>query len=451
MIDFVWTLMSFIVAFSILVTVHEYGHFWVARRCGIKVEKFSIGFGRTLWTHTDRLGTEYVFALIPLGGYVKMLDERVADVPQEELHLAFSQKSVWARSAVVAAGPIANFLFAILGYWIIFLSGIPALKPVVTGVLPNTPAAEVVIDKPQKIISINQQKTETLYELNLAIAANVGASTTDVTMVDTDVPDRSKTVTLLTKDWSLPLEQQTPLHSLGFQSYTPDIFPVLSRVETNSPAQRAGLMIGDEIISINGKPFSTWQAFVNHVQASPNTKIIVEIERDGKRDVITIIPDVVHTDNRTLGKIGVAPTQAAVDPSMIIEMKYGFIDAFVRAVEKTWQLIVLSLKMLGSLIVGDISLEHLGGPISIAQSAGMSAESGWKTFVSFLVLFSVNLGIINLLPLPVLDGGHLMFYIMEIILGRPVSERTQEFSYKLGALVIFTLMSIALFNDFSRI
>ncbi|MDP5146736.1 sigma E protease regulator RseP [Shewanella sp. ULN5] len=456
MFDFLWNLGSFIIALGILITVHEYGHFWVARKCGVKVEKFSIGFGKAIWRKVGQDGTEYVVAMIPLGGFVKMLDERVEDVPADMLNQAFNRKTVWQRIAIVAAGPLANFAFAIVALYAMYLIGVPSIKPVIDSTKVNSPAAVIQLSEPQQIIAISGQDVRNWEEVNLALVGHIGNDSVDVTLAPLSrmdgIDDKGKTYQLDTREWRFDPEKESPITALGLGIFRPGINPVIAAISENSAAQIAGLMIGDTILSINQQPYKDWNSFVDVVQTSANKPLSVDIERAGELLQIEVVPQAQTNDNGdTIGIIGISPTAAQWPENMRFDLEYGMIDSVSAAVDKTWQLVVVSFKMIGKLFTGDVSVKNLSGPISIAQGAGASANYGLVYFLGFIALISVNLGIINLMPLPVLDGGHLLYYFIEVITGKPVPEKVQEIGFRFGAALLLMLMSVALFNDFARL
>ena len=456
MIDFFWSLGSFIVALGILITAHEYGHFWVARRCGVKVERFSIGFGKAIWRKVGQDGTEYVVAMIPLGGYVKMLDERVEDVPAELADQAFNRKTVWQRIAIVSAGPIANFIFAIVALYIMYLIGTPSLKPVIDSTKLDSPAGIINVVEPQQIIAVSGQKVRTWEEVNLALVGHIGDPSIELTLAPLatlsgmDMP--TKTVTLDTSAWIFDPEKTSPIISLGLGIFRPGIDPTIALVSAASAAEQAGIKVGDKLSAINGHPYSDWKAFVDVVQTSANETINMTLIRDGQVINVDVTPKAQqNSDGETIGIVGISPTQAPWPDNMRFDLEYGIVDSFIAATDKTWQLVVVSFKMIGKLFTGDVSVKNLSGPISIAQGAGASASYGLVYFLGFIALISVNLGIINLMPLPVLDGGHLLYYFVEVITGKPVPEKVQEIGFRFGAALLLMLMGVALFNDFARL
>ncbi|MFG1173651.1 sigma E protease regulator RseP [Erwiniaceae bacterium CAU 1747] len=449
MLSVLWSIAAFIVALGILITVHEFGHFWVARRCGVKVERFSVGFGKALWRRRDKQGTEYVIALIPLGGYVKMLDERVESVPPELRHQAFNNKTVLQRAAIIGAGPMANFIFAIIAYWLVFIIGVPGVRPVVGEITSNSPAATAQITPGMELKAVDGIETPDWDAVRMALVAKIGDESTTVSVAPFGSEQTSdKRIDL--RNWQFEPDKQDPVVALGIQPRGPQIETTLAQVQENSAASKAGLQAGDRIVKVSGQPLDQWQDFVTKVRDNPGTAIALQVERQGGTVDLTLTPD-INPRNKAEGFAGVVPRVIPLPDEYRTVRQYGPFAAIGEASVKTWQLMKLTVSMLGKLIVGDVKLNNLSGPISIAQGAGMSAEYGLIYYLMFLALISVNLGIINLFPLPVLDGGHLLFLAIEKIKGKPVSERVQDFSYRIGSILLVLLMGLALFNDFSRL
>lgn len=444
-----WNLGAFIVALGILVAVHEYGHFWVARRNGVKVERFSIGFGKAIWRRMGKDGTEYVLAMIPLGGYVKMLDGRVDDVPAELQDQAFNHKSVWARMAIVVAGPMANFVFAVFAFWLMFLIGVPAVKPVLNEVTTSSPAAEAGLTQGMEIIGIDGKPVRTWEEVNFALLARLGDDETRFEVQD-NVGQRSEARIDLA-NWQFDPDQESPISALGLVPVGPQLKLTVAQVVDNGPASAAGVQPGDVLQAINGEPLTDWRQLVNQVQASPEIKMELEVLRNGQRLSLALTPERRESADRVFGYAGVAPEVQPVADEYRFDLRYGPLDAIGAGIGRTWDLTVLTFQMLGKLVTGVVSVDNLSGPISIAKGAGATAEYGLVYFLGFMALVSVNLGIINLLPLPVLDGGHLLFYLVEAVTGRPVPEKIQEIGFKIGAALLMMLMGLALFNDFARL
>lgn len=439
--SFLWSLGSFIIAIAVLVSVHEYGHFWAARKCGIKVHRFSIGFGKVIWKRIDKYGTEFAVSMIPLGGYVKMLDGRNEVVLAEQKSQAFDSKSVLQRSFVIIAGPLANFIFAIFAYWVIYLYGMPTVKPVIESITPSSIAAQAHIEPNTQILAVDGEETQDWETINMLLATKMGESNVEITLSPFNSNIEQQRTLNLT-NWIFDPEKESAFEALGIMPMRPKIEMVLSKVVQNSPAENAGLQIGDKILKENLTALP-WQDFIKQVEQGESFSI--KVERNGETLDKTITP--VRNQN---GKwfVGVSPTLTKLADEYRTELKYGILESLQKGIEKTGQLSLLTLKILGKLLTGDLSLNNLSGPISIAKGAGASANIGLVYFLSFMALISVNLGIMNLFPLPVLDGGHLVFLTMEAVKGKPVSERVQSICYRIGAALLLSLTVFALFNDF---
>lgn len=452
MTGILWNFASFVIALGILVAVHEFGHFWVARRCGVRVEKFSIGFGKSIWSRIGKDGTEYSVSIIPLGGYVKMLDGRVDDVPASEQQFAFDKKPLLQRSAIVAAGPAFNFAFAIFAYWLVFLIGVPAVKPVVGQVTPQSIAAEAGLQPGMELIEVSGVKTRDWESVNMGLIAHIGDQRMTLTVTTPERVGSSEIKTLDLTEWQFDPERESALTSLGFRPYTPEIQSVLTNVADDGAAARAGMQVGDEIIAIGGFESPSWEQVVEVIQSSAGIPIEVSVAREGTTVNVTLVPD--SRSERGLGDVGfagIAPQISEWPQDYRFDLQYGVFESVGKAVEKTGQVIGLTVTMLKKLIVGDVGLNNLSGPISIAQGAGATADYGLVYFLGFLALISINLGIINLVPLPMLDGGHLLFFAVEAVTRRPVPEKIQEMGYRVGGMIIFALMAVAIFNDFARL
>lgn len=451
MMGILWNLGTFLLALGILIAAHEFGHFWVARRCGVYVERFSIGFGKSLWRKVGKDGTEYTLAMIPLGGYVKMLDERVDDVPADKKHMAFNNKPLWQRSAIVAAGPMANFLFAIFAYWVVYLIGIPAVRPIIGDVAPQSIAAEAGISSGMELKSISGIKTADWESANMAMISHIGDKEMVITVTEPN-NDYEVQRTLNLTTWSFDPESERVLTSLGIAPYSPAITLSISQLVEDGAAIDAGFRLNDKIVAIDNTPITQWQEVVDAVRSHPEQALLFDLEREGQRVSVTLTPKSKKLANDELiGYAGFAPEVEAWPESYRINLQFGPIEAVGKATEKTWQLVTLTFDMVTKLVTGDVALKNLSGPISIAKGAGMTADYGLVYFLGFLALISVNLGIVNLLPLPVLDGGHLMFFAVEAVTRRPVPERIQDFGYRVGSAILVALMAVALFNDFTRL
>ena len=450
MFDFFWNLGSFILALGILVTVHEYGHFWVARKAGVKVLRFSIGFGKSLLKWHDKYNTEYVIAAIPLGGYVKMLDERVDEVPANQRHLSFNAKSVQARIAIVAAGPMANFLFAIFALAVMYMVGVQTIKPVVGSVVEGSRAEQAGIMPTQQIIKIGDDDISNWQDATFSLMSHLGDKSVAVTLRNENYQQTVQTLNL--DGWKLDQQDVPPLSSLGIVPFRPQATLVIAAITKNSAAEQANLQVNDVILAVNGETMSSWQQLVNLITQSANKSLQFSVKRQDSIKTITVTPKSrVVSNGIEQGFLGVAPVVEQWPDDFVETRHYGPLDSIVLGTKETWRLITLSFDMIGNLITGQMSVKNLSGPVGIAVGAGTSVSYGLVAFLSFLALISVNLGVFNLLPLPVLDGGHLMYYIIELFRKKPVSEKTQEFGFKVGALLLIFLTCFALFNDVSRL
>lgn len=447
----IWNLLSFIVALGVLITVHEFGHFWVARKNGVLVKRFSIGFGKALLSWRDKQGTEFVIAAIPLGGYVRMLDERVDPVLPQFKDLAFNHKTVWQRMAIIAAGPAANFIFALFALWLMYLLGVQTMRPVIAEVAPQSIAAQAGMQAQQQIIAVNQHKASDASSVNLLLVEQLGRDTITLGLLDV-ATQQQRSVTLNTADWQFDPEKQTVFDSLGLVLARPQVLTEIAAVAPDSAAQRAGLLVNDKILAIDDKQISDWQHLQQIISNAPEQQLSLQVLRDGRQLTLQVTPErVMAADGFSSGVLGISPKVSDWPEGVLYTQRYGVVDAMAAGAAHTWQLTRLSFAMIGKLLTGDVSVKHLSGPISIAQGAGTTASIGLVAFLSFLALISVNLAVINLLPLPVLDGGHLMYMLLELIRGKPVSEKTQEIGFRFGALILLMLMGIALLNDISRL
>lgn len=440
-----------VVVLGLLITIHEFGHFWVARRCGIRVLRFSVGFGKPLISRVDRHGTEFALAAIPLGGYVKMLDEREGPVDPAEQHLAFNRQHVFKRIAVVAAGPFANFVLAVLAYWIMFMVGTTAVVPMIGEVSPNSPAARAGLESGQEIVAIEGRQTRAWSDVNLALVAEIGANDT-LAFQMRNKQGRLETHHLPVESFMARQDPPEPLTTLGFMPWRPDVAPLIGQVLDGSPAAAAGLQAGDRVVAINDQPISQWDALVSRVQASPDTPIDMTIERNERRLHLTVTPQARGEEGVVQsGYIGAAAGAISWPDEYQRTLAWGPIGAAGQALTRTAEMTSLTIGSIGKMITGLISPSNLSGPITIARVAGESARSGVETFISFLAYLSISLGVLNLLPVPVLDGGHLVYYFIEAIRGRPVSERVQAVGLRIGMALIASLMLMAFYFDIMRL
>lgn len=435
-----------------LIAIHEFGHYWVARKLGVKVLVYSIGFGPTLlkWT-SKKSGIQYQLSALPLGGYVKMLDEREGDVAEADLPYAFNRQSPWKRIAIVAAGPLINLLFAIVLFWILFLPSQEQLNTRIGKVLPNTPAAQVDLHVGDKVLTVDGEQTSTWEKLNFALVDRAGETGQILMTVDRDGTQKSVALPIhnFLKDQS-----QSALDILGFLPYRPQMPAVIHQLSEDGAAIRQGMKVGDQILSINGIKMNDWFDVVDVVQKSPEKLLNIDVLRNGQMVHLQVMPQ-GKRDNmgNTTGMLGVQSNPAKVNiPNEYKQMiQYNPAQALVMAVDKTTQISGMILNSIVKMFRGLIGLENLSGPITIAKVAGQSAEMGWQTFISFMALMSVSLGILNLLPIPMLDGGHLVYYFIEAIRGKPVSEQIQMMGLKIGMVLLGSMMLLALFNDFMRL
>lgn len=447
--EFLWNLASFILVIGIIVVVHEYGHFWVARKCGVKVLRFSIGFGKPLFKWYDKLGTEYVVAAIPLGGYVKMLDERVEPVPDTEKHLAFNNKSVYQRIAVVAAGPLANFIFAIVISAVMYLIGVRSILPVIAEVTPTSIAEQARLKAGQQITAIDEKDVHSWRQVLLVLMENIGEQQVKVSVKDTELGYQESYLDLT--DWQLN-DDKNPIAELGIIPFRPKETMILGHVQKDSPAHRDGLQVNDHIHLVNGESVTSWQQFVSLIQNSANQPVLLTISRGEQKLNVEVTPgNKKNQQGINHGYLGVIPFVDNWPKEMIATQQYGLLDAILLGIDKTGQLINVSFSTVVNLITGHVSVSNLSGPVGVAIGAGASTSSGVMPLLEFLVFVSVSIGFFNLLPLPILDGGHLMYYIIELIRKKPVSEKTQELGFRIGALVLVLLTCLALFNDFTRL
>lgn len=449
MLAFLWNAVFFVLGIGILIAVHEWGHFWVARRCGIKVQQFNIGFGKPLWSRVDRLGTRFVLAAIPLGGYVRMLDERVDDVSDSERHMAFNNKTVGQKIAVMAAGPLVNLIFAVFAMYLVYLIGVDTVKPIVGDIKQDSIAAVSGLPRNVEIVAIDGKETKDWEAVNYELVSHIGEPEI---LIAVQAPGTfsSSTYSLRVSEWQFDPGKESALTYLGIEPYRPKITTVIGLVDKNSPAERAGMQVNDKIIEIDGTTIENWEQIVEYVSARPDATIGLMVERDDKPTALMVAVG-THPQDNSRGYLGVLPTAEPWPEEYRFTHKYGIFEAFGEALGKTWRLITLSLEMIGKLLSGDVSLKNLSGPISIAQGAGASAGYGVVYFLGFLALISVNLGIINLLPLPVLDGGHLLYYFIELLRGKPVPEHIQEIGFRIGGVLLLALMAIAIVNDIMRL
>ena len=450
--DLLHTLFFTVVTLGILVTIHEWGHFFVARRCGVKVLRFSVGFGKAFYTWRDKQGTEFAIAAIPLGGYVKMLDEREGEVPAEQQHLTFNRKPVLQRIAIVAAGPLVNLIFAFIAYWVMSVVGVSTVAPVIGQVAEQSYAARAGVPVNSEIVAIDGHTVKDWNQVNLRLAARVGETGEVALRVKAPESTLLEDYIIRLDDWRFDIEKQSPVAALGLTPWRPVPEAVLEYVVEDSPAAKAGLQSGDRIVQVENRAVENWYQLVEAVKANPQQPLLLDVMRDGATIAVTVIPQ-AKTDEQgqTFGYMGAAAQPAEWPEAYKRTLRYDLIDAIAVAFKDTLQMIVLILDSIWKMIEGAISVKNLSGPITIANVASASAESGLETYISFLAYLSISLGILNLLPIPVLDGGHLLYYTIELIRGKPVSERVQVFGLKIGMLLLFSVMFVAIFNDIARL
>lgn len=452
MMSILFTLLSFIVAISILVAIHEFGHYIVAKKLGVKILRFSIGFGQPLWK--KRFGedqTEFVIAAIPLGGYVKMLDARETEVAAEEEHREFTRQSVWTRIAIVVAGPGFNFIFAIFAYWLMFVVGVSGIKPVIGNVDADGMAKQAGLVSGYEIVAINNNKTP-IWDVAVK---NIIPAIVDRSQAVLELKDKEGNTVTRTLDFSATtgeIKVEKLFEQLGFKPWRPVINPVVGAVLDDSPAKNAGFKVDDKIVSVNKINTPDWLDVVEIVSSKPAEILQVVILRDGQEKTLQVIPEKIVRNGKTIGRLGLGHKAGAAYPKdMRVTHGYNIFESIPRAFSRTWDFSVLTFKMMGKIFTGEISIKNLSGPVSIAQYAGYSASAGLARFLDFLAIVSISLGILNLLPIPILDGGHLTYYIIEVVRKKPVSDETQEFASRIGMVLLFTLMGVALYNDILRV
>jgi regulator of sigma E protease len=446
------TIVAFIVALGVLIVVHEYGHYLVARLCGVKVLRFSVGFGRplALWRRgADR--TEWVIAAIPFGGYVKMLDEREGPVAAHEAHRAFNRKSVGRRFLIVVAGPFFNFLFAILVYAALFMYGLPEARPVLGEPPVGTPAALAGLKGGETARAIDGESITTWQELRWRVL-QAALQRKSVRMEVLNDRGHLGEATLDLRGYPADEVEGDALERVGLRLYRPPLDALIGQIVAGGAAERAGLALGDRVVRANQQPIESWDALVAVIRANPGKPLSLTVERNGARSTVEVVPDTVTSADQRIGRIGAAPSiPASHAEKMLIRVQHGPLESLGKAVAKTWDISIFSLKMLGRMLTGEVSWKHLSGPVTIADFAGQSAQMGWISYLTFLALISISLGVLNLLPIPLLDGGHLMYYAIELVKGKPVSERAMELGQRVGLALLLVMMAFAFYNDLNRL
>ena len=437
-----------LITLAILIVVHEYGHYWVARRCGVKVLKFSIGFGKPLWKRVSKSGTEFSVSALPLGGYVKMLDEREGEVDEHLRNQAFNNKSLAARSAIVIAGPLANLLFAIFAYWLIFMIGIPGQKPIISEVELDSPADVAQLVTGDVILEVDGYKTPTLASVT-RILANIAIDGGKVDLLVSD-GNSARDVELDVVQYDFSNSAKPLLDSLGIKPYSIEVLPFIASVTDTGEAKKSGIQQGDKILFVGNQQINNWMDVVKLVQASPNTPLEFTIERQQQKYVLSVTPSAGEDG---MGRIGamVDVSKTTIDDRYLAIEQYGVFSALYKGFSQTWQFSSATVKSIVGMLMGEVSSTNIGGPVTIAQYAGSSAEHGLISFMGFLAMISISLGLLNLMPIPMLDGGHLAFYLFEWLRGKPLSEYTQSMLQKIGIMLLVMLMILAFFNDLTRL
>ena len=451
--DLLHTLFFFTVAIGILISFHEFGHFWVARRTGVKVLRFSVGFGKVLWSRQNKPdSTEYVISAIPLGGYVRMVDEREGAVKEEDLPFAFNRQALWVRTAIVAAGPLFNLMLAIALFWVALVLGETGLKPVLGEIKSGTLAAKAGFVEGEEILSVNGKATKTWTEAMTAIITDAMDGEHDIITIKVKNIADEQNERALSFNETDKEDSENLYDRLGFKPWSPKLKPIINEVLPDSAALDAGLKKDDLIVSADGKPISDWMQWVEYVKARPDTAINLTIERQGMPLVMSITPQSMQAGDKTEGKIGASVYMPeGMMKAMTVEYSMSPLEAVPAAFKTTYDYSTVTLRMMGKMLVGKASVKNLSGPISIAQIAGQSASMGAVHFIKFMALVSVSLGVLNLLPIPVLDGGHLLFFGIEAVKGSPVPERAQVIFQQIGMVLLLLLMVTAMVVDVQRL
>ncbi len=446
------TIAAFVAALCVLIVVHEYGHYLAARLCNVRILRFSVGFGRPIlsWRRSPD-ATEWTIAVVPFGGYVKMLDEREGPVEAHERARAFNRQGVWRRVFIVASGPAFNFLFAIAVYAGLFLYGLPEARPVLAEPPAGTLAHTAGLRAGDTVRSIGGQPVETWQELRWRVLQ--GALQRESLALEV-ISERQAIAQLKLDLTAFPAAdfEGDALERIGLRLYRPPLEPVFGTIVPGSPAERAGLRAGDRVRQMGGRTVANWDDLVRVIRERPGTPLHVVIDRGGERLTLEVVPEAATANGLQIGRIGAAPlVPQAHAERILVRVRYGPLEAIAKSCEKTADIALFSLKMLGKMLLGEVSWKHLSGPVTIADYAGQSAQMGWLSYATFLALISVSLAVLNLLPIPLLDGGHLMYYAVEIIRGSPVSERAMELGQRVGLALLLFMMAFAFYNDLNRL
>ncbi len=471
MMEVIQSIVALIVTLSILVTIHEYGHYWVARLCNVHVLRFSVGFGKPLLmkrgpsrtvipspadqeietrANQPLERTEFVVAAIPLGGYVKMLDEREGYVPDDQKHLAFNNKPVLQRIAIVIAGPLANFLLAIVAYWVLFTVGVTGVVPKLGEIDLESRAGYAGLEAGDEIVAIDGSAVETWSDVNLRLFERLGESGEIIVSVAAGT-DFSEDYTIPINKWLQGADEPSPAFELGLNLSYPPIPALIGGIVEGGRAEKAGFLSGDKILTANDVAVDDWVEWVEMIQASPERSMALTVLREDTVIDLVVTPEQIERDGKTIGFIGASRTAIELPEDMQRQVSYPIYLALFPALERTWDVTVFTLVSVKKMIVGDISPKNLSGPITIAQVANVTAQSGLESFIGFIALLSISLGVLNLLPIPVLDGGHLLYYIVELCTGKPIPERIQVWGLQVGMFLIVAIMMLAFYNDLARL
>ena len=442
------TLFAYAVALAVLIVFHEFGHYAVARMMGVKVLRFSFGFGKVLFSHRwGKDGTEWVFSLVPLGGYVKMLDETEAPVDDKERNRAFNRKPVWARMAIVAAGPLANLLLAWLLFWLLLMHGVPAMRPILDEPPPGSPARMAGLHRQDEIVRLAGESVRSWADVNWILLRHAGSNTPLAVHLSDGRDARLAVSTVRLDD-----EKQSPMQQLGLRLYDPPLPPVIGEVLPDSVAARAGLRVGDVVKELDDKPVAAWQDLVTAVRSHPGIRLSFVVQRGDAWLRIFMVPSATGRQQQLIGRIGAGPKiDARWLSGWMFTQRYSFLSAGRMALQRCDEMVALNLRIIERLVTGQLSWHTVSGPLTVASYAGQSARMGAMSFVGFLAVVSIGLGVLNLLPIPLLDGGHLMYYVVEWLTGSPVSQRVAEWGQRVGLAALLALMLVAFYNDVIRL